>query len=132
MPATRQAANRQPSNRDPLNRQPGDSAPPLLAASIPNQSAAADSGTRTFDLSVYFNGATSYSISPALEAGWSFNTTTGVLTIDTDATATFGPYTVTGTNADGSVDSNAFTVRVVLSVGAQFFTSYAPVFFYGR
>lgn len=86
--------------------------PPVLLGTIPNISASLNSGTHQYDLSQYVAGATSYAISPAVEAGWSFHTGTGLLTIDTDAAATFGPYTVTFTNANGDTPGNAFTVRV--------------------
>jgi len=90
-------------------------AAPTLLGSIPNLSAAYDSGTYQYDLSEYFSGATSYAIDPAVEAGWSFNTGTGILEIDTDAEDVFGPYVVTATNATGNTDSNAFTVNVYVS-----------------
>lgn len=86
--------------------------PPTLLGQIPNISAAFNSSTHQYDLSVYFANATSYAISPAVEAGWSFNTSSGMLTIDTDDEDTFGPFTVTATNANGDTDSNAFTVRI--------------------
>lgn len=89
-----------------------NNSPPTLLGSIPNFSAAFNSGTHQYDLSAYFANATSYAISPAVETGWSFDTGTGLLTIDTDDEATFGPYTVTATNANGDTDSNAFTIRV--------------------
>lgn len=88
--------------------------PPTLVANIPNIAKPEDTGTYEFDLSVYFTGATSYAIDPAVETGWDFNTSTGVLTIDTDDTSTFGPYTVTASNDDGDTDSNAFSVYVVV------------------
>lgn len=85
-------------------------APPVFSGTIPNLSYNFDSGTHATDLSLYFTGATSYSISPSLESGWSF--TSSVLTVDTDDVGTFGPYTVTGTNAGGDTASNAFSVTV--------------------
>jgi len=85
---------------------------PVFAGTIPDISEDFDTGTHQTDLSTYFTGATSYSISPSVEAGWTFNTSTGVLTIDTDEAASFGPYTVTGTNTGGSDSSNAFNVTV--------------------
>lgn len=91
--------------------------PPVLLSSIPNLSAALDSGTHQYELGDYFSGATSYAIAPAVEAGWTFSTTTGQLEIDTDAEDTFGPYTVTATNANGDTDSNAFLVVVAESFG---------------
>jgi hypothetical protein len=89
--------------------------PPVLLGSIPNLSAAFDTGAHQYELGDYFSGATSYAIAPAVEAGWTFNTTTGQLEIDTDDEGTFGPYTVTATNGNGSTDSNAFTVKVSVS-----------------
>jgi hypothetical protein len=86
--------------------------PPILLGQIPNLSAGFDTGTHQYELGAYFSGATSYAIDPPVETGWTFNTTTGQLEIDTDAEATFGPYVVTATNANGDTDSNAFTVRV--------------------
>lgn len=86
--------------------------PPALLDQIGNITARAASGTHAYDLSLFFSGATSYAIAPTVETGWSFDTNTGVLTIDTDDSNTFGPYTVTATSAGGSVDSNTFTVRV--------------------
>ncbi len=90
-------------------------APPALTGQIPNLSAAFNSGTHQFDLSIYATGQTSYSISPALEAGWSLNTSTGELVIDTDDEGTFGPYVLTFTNPQGDTDSNGFTVKVSTS-----------------
>lgn len=91
---------------------------PVQVEGIGNLSAGFDTGTHDFDLSGYFSGQTSYSIAPAVEVGWAFNTSTGVLTIDTDVANTFGPYTVTATNAAGSVESNGFTVKVSESSAA--------------
>jgi hypothetical protein len=85
---------------------------PVLVGQLPNISAAFNSSTHQYDLGFYFSGATSYAISPAIEPGWSFNTSSGLLTIDTDDANTFGPYTVTATNANGSTPGNAFTVKV--------------------
>jgi hypothetical protein len=84
---------------------------PSLIGSISHKSVASNSGTYTYELGNNFFNATSYSISPAVEAGWTFNTSTGQLVIDTDADGTFGPYTVTGTNGS-SVSQNAFLVTV--------------------
>jgi hypothetical protein len=88
------------------------SAVPEVAGVIGNISAPFDTGEHEYDLSQYFAGASSYAIDPALETGWSFNTSSGLLTIDTDDEGSFGPYIVTATNASGGVDSNGFTVKV--------------------
>jgi hypothetical protein len=95
------------------------SATPEFHGPLGNISAGFDTGSHEYDLSVYFSGATSYAIDPAIETGWAFDTGSALLTIDTDDEATFGPYTVTATNASGDTDSNAFTVKVSVSgVGA--------------
>lgn len=91
----------------------GDSAP-TFQGTIADIFERSDTGTHDYDLSPYFIGADSYSISPAVETGWTFNTSTAVLTIDTDALGLFGPYTVTATNAFGTADSNAFDVEVAV------------------
>ena len=105
------------------NRLGGDysnkaASPPVFAGTIPNISATEGDSDVITDLSTYFSGATSYSISPAVEAGWNFDTVTGILTVDTDDVNTFGPYTVTGTNAAGSDASNAFSVVISNTVAA--------------
>lgn len=64
------------------------------------------------DLGSYFTGAASYSISPAIEDGWSFSIFTGILTIDTNPVNVFGPFTVTGIAVAGSVNSNQFDVTI--------------------
>jgi hypothetical protein len=87
-------------------------AAPVLQGSIPDFFERKDTGNHQYDLGAYFIGADSYAISPAVETGWNFNTSTGVLTIDTDAIGLFGPFTVTATNAFGSTPSNAFDVEV--------------------
>jgi hypothetical protein len=91
--------------------------PPVLVGQIPNITVAFNSGGPSYDLSVYFTGATSYAIAPAVEAGWSFNTTNAQLDIDTDAAGMFGAYIVTATNADGDTPSNGFYVTVVKGGG---------------
>lgn len=91
--------------------------PPVLVEQIPNFSAGFDSGEHEFDLSVYFTGELSFAIDPAVETGWSFDTDTGLLTIDTDDEGTFGPYVVTASNNTGDTDSNTFTVKVSQSTG---------------
>jgi hypothetical protein len=85
---------------------------PTLLSSVPGMRERQNTGTHQLDVSQYFSGADSYAIAPAVEAGWTFDTNTGLLTIDTDVVGTFGPYVVTATNAAGNADSNAFTVEV--------------------
>lgn len=88
--------------------------PPVLQGTIPDIFERKDTGTHEYNLGAYFIGADSYAISPAVETGWNFNTSTGVLTIDTDALGSFGPYTVTASNAFGDTPSNAFDVEVAV------------------
>lgn len=79
---------------------------PVLVGTIPNQVGA---GTHSFDSSTYATGETSYSYSP-IRAGVTINASTGVLTFNSaQLSGTTGPYTVTFTNAGGSVTSNTFT-----------------------
>lgn len=87
--------------------------PPVFSGTIPDIERNQNSGEYQVNLGAYFSGATSYSISPAVEAGWTFDTGTGVLAVQTTGAGEFGPYVVTGTNAAGSDDSNAFGVTVV-------------------
>lgn len=86
--------------------------PPVFSGPIPDISRTENTGTHTYDLGAYFTLATSYAISPSVETGWTFDTGTGELVIDTDAIGTFGPFTVTASNANGDTDSNAFYVAV--------------------
>jgi len=90
--------------------------PPVFSGTIADISVSANTGTYQYDYSGNFTGATSYSIAPAVEAGWSFNTSTAILEIDTDASGVFGAYVVTGTNITGSDASNAFSVSVTAVV----------------
>jgi len=91
-------------------------AAPVFSGTIPDASYDFDSGNQITDYSSYFTGATSYSISPSVESGWSFDTLTGILTVDTDDANTFGPFTITGTNLSGSDSSNAFNITVNAAV----------------
>lgn len=90
--------------------------PPVFSGTIPDISLTEGDASTDYDLSTYFTGAVSYSIAPAVESGWAFNTTTGVLTVDPTTAATFGPYIVTATNIGGTADSNAFGVTVASAV----------------
>lgn len=86
--------------------------PPVFAGTIPDITVGQNTGTHLYQLNSYFTDATSYSIAPAVESGWTFDTTNAELVIDTDDAQVFGPYVVTGTNLGGSDDSNGFTVTV--------------------
>lgn len=107
---------------------------PTFTGTIPGIEVDKDTGTHQFDYSSYFTSATSYSIAPAVEPGWSFNASTAVLTIDTDVANTFGSYVVTGTNTGGSDDSNAFFVTVAETAfsGGYFERDYYRPRFKGR
>lgn len=101
---------------EPTPQAPGFSGP------IPDIFQRKDTGTYTYDLSVYFVGALTYAISPAVETGWTFDVNTAVLVIDTDELGVFGPFTVTATNLVGDTPSNAFSVEVAVpppAVGTQ-------------
>lgn len=91
--------------------------PPALLGQIPDIAASLGTGSHAYDLSAYFANAVTYAIAPALEAGWAFDVNTGILTIDTDDEDTFGPFTVTATNANGDTASNAFDVAVTAFTG---------------
>lgn len=86
--------------------------PPIFAGNLSDLQVVTNT-EKSVDYSGYFTDATSYSISPAVESGWSFNTSTGVLTILQSDVATYGPYTITGTNAGGSANSNEFYVQLI-------------------
>jgi hypothetical protein len=85
---------------------------PVQISDIPSIVALLDSGEHEYALSQYFSDADSYAIAPALETGWSFDTDTGLLTIDTDDEDEFGPFTVTATNDVGDTESNEFSITV--------------------
>ena len=86
-------------------------AAPVFSGTIPDLAYDTDTGQYNTDTGAYFTGATSYSIAPAVPATWTFNTSTGLLTVDTDEDY-FGNFVVTGTNASGSDDSNSFSVTI--------------------
>ncbi len=86
---------------------------PIFTGTIPDISETENTGNYNFALGSYFTGATSYSISPTIETGWTFSTTTGELIIDTNDTDSFGPFIVTGTNLGGFSASNAFDIDVI-------------------
>jgi hypothetical protein len=105
----------QPDGFQPEGWQPGSvsgASPPVLLGSIPPASFRWETDEHIVNAGAYFSGATSYTISPAVETGWSFNTSTGVLTVDTDEIDSFGPFTVTASNLDGNTVSNAFSIQV--------------------
>jgi gliding motility-associated-like protein len=91
---------------------------------------AAYSFERTFAITAAtptFSGGTitSYSISPALPTGLTFNTTTGVISGTPSAVSASATYTVTGTTAGGCVGTTTFTLAVFNAV-APSSLSYSP------
>lgn len=101
---------------------------PLEVGVIPNLAfgLGTGGGSVTTDLSVYFIGAASYSITGLPGGGaWAFNTATGVLTTDTSTLGTFGPLQVTATNPTGDTVSNTFTDTISSST-VHPFPGFAP------
>lgn len=68
----------------------------------------------TFDTSVFATGQTSYSVTGALPPGITFDTGTGIYTINvaTAGYGAFGPFVTNYINATGSTPSNPFTITV--------------------
>lgn len=110
----------------------GPGVPPTQTSNIDNISVSDVQPTYSFALASHFSGATSFSISPSVEPGWSFNTTTAQLTIDTDALGSFGPFAITAFNGTGSIASNQFSVTVSAFVSAPLFSGFIPNFSFAR
>jgi hypothetical protein len=92
---------------------------PLLIGNVGPIKLVKDRPARDFEIALIFSGAgITYAIAPALEVEASFNTSTGVLTWNPLNEGSFGPYTVTASNANGSTDSDAFTVTVQLTASS--------------
>ncbi|WP_454632969.1 putative Ig domain-containing protein [Bradyrhizobium cenepequi] len=94
--------------------------PVTAIQSIPSETLTANMAAPSF-MPVAGSGGTaplSYSISPSLPAGLNFITSNGVIT--GTPTATIGPttFTVTVTDANGSTNSNSFTLKVNSAVTA--------------
>ena len=82
-------------------------------------------GTAISDLRPSVTGtATGYSVSPALPAGLSLNTSTGVISGTPTAVAASATYTVTASNAGGS--TTATVTIVVTTSGSTFDSLYTP------
>jgi hypothetical protein len=90
-----------------------DASGPAVISPIPDFAFAEDTGTHEINFSSYFFEADTFTMGPAPEAGWSLDADTGILIVDTDDTAVFGPYSVTATGVDGTTESNAFLISVV-------------------
>lgn len=100
----------------------GGSAPPAAPVPAPSgltYSSGTATYTRTFAITqnspTVTGTVTSYSVSPALPAGLTLNTTTGVISGTPTDVVTSAVYTVTATNAGGSTTANVtITVRPYL------------------
>lgn len=88
---------------------------PVLLEELPNFTVKANSGTYNFPLESYFGGETSFSVT-GLATGITFNTTTGVLTVNSaTASGTTSGIVVTAINGAGSTAGNAFSVKISTS-----------------
>ncbi len=86
---------------------------PILLGIISSESYVVDQPIAAKNCNV-FSGATSFSIVPALPAGLTFDTLTGVINGTPTVRGTFGPFTVFGINATGSTPTLfPFTLSVV-------------------
>ena len=97
--------------------------PPTFAGTIPDITIALGYFDTVTDISTYFTYPTSYSIAPAVETGWTFDTITGILTVNPNTAGQFIGYVVTGTNASGSVDSSNFNVTITNTPTKRTFTT---------
>jgi hypothetical protein len=104
----------------------GGGQPPVFTGPIADVSVTNVQATYSYALASYFAGATHYTISPSLQAGWSFNTATATLTIDTDALGSFGPFAITAFNGTGSTASNLFAITVAQFAQPPIFTGAIP------
>jgi hypothetical protein len=85
--------------------------PPVFTGTVDDIRVREKSGTYTYDYSGYFTGTVdSYSINPAIPTGYSFDTATGVLIVDSKYKGVFGGFVITATNTGGSDSTNSFTV----------------------
>jgi hypothetical protein len=110
----------------------GPGTPPTQTNPIPDILVTDVAPSYSFDLAQYFSGAASYSISPAVEAGWSFNAATAQLVIDTDVLGIYGPFALTVFNGSGSIASNQFSVTVAAFAAAPIFSGFIPNMSYAR
>lgn len=107
-------------------------APPVQLTTIPDINVTDVLPTYMYELGDYFAGAATFSISPVVQPGWSFDTNSGQLTIDTDGLGAFGPFAITAFNGTGSIASNQFTVTVAQFAQAPLFTGFIPNFSFAR
>lgn len=110
----------------------GPGAPPIQSSPIADINVTDVQPTYTFNLGANFSGASSFSISPPVEPGWSFNEATARLIIDTDALGTFGAFAITAFNGTGSIASNQFLVTVSAFAAAPIFSDIIPNYSFAR
>src|SRR5690349_13312328 len=88
---------------------------PVQVDQLPNVAVKANTGSYNFPLEGYFTGETSFSVA-GLATGITFNTSTGVLTVNSaTASGTTSGIVVTAINGAGSTPSNAFSVKISTS-----------------
>jgi hypothetical protein len=93
---------------------------PILFDQLPNITVKANTGSYTYALEGYFTGETSFSVS-GLATGITFNTTTGVLTVNSaTASGTTSNIVVTAINGTGSTPGNGFSVRISTSTARPY------------
>jgi putative Ig domain-containing protein len=87
---------------------------PVQVEQLYNITVKANSGTYTFATAPYFTGETSFSAA-GLATGITFNTTTGVITVNSATASGSHTVTVTATNAQGSTAANPIVIKVSTS-----------------
>jgi hypothetical protein len=87
---------------------------PVQVDQVPNIVVKANTGSYDFPLEQYFTGETSFSITGSA-IGITFNTTTGVLTVNSATASGTSTFTVTAINGAGSTVGNSFTVKISTS-----------------
>lgn len=91
----------------------GAPSPPVFSGTVPDQDYTEGVLITSLDTSTYFSGSpTSYALTGTLATGLSFNTSTGVLSGTPTVVGATAGYYVTATNADGSDDTNTFSITV--------------------
>lgn len=97
---------------------------PVLFDQVPNFVVKANTGTYNFPLEGYFTGETSFSITGSA-TGITFNTTTGVLTVNSATASGISTFTVSAINGSGTTPSNSFTVKIATSSGNSPYRGFA-------
>lgn len=87
---------------------------PIFTGNISGVTSVVGDPIFTIDASMFFTGATSYSITPTPPGNWQFNAVTGQLGVVASAVFSGIAFTISGNNAQGSTPSNSFSVTIVL------------------